>query len=115
MKQYLNIIKNSLCFSFMTGSCIFMIPNNLTVKIDEKKINRINLPLLGGLIGITTFIFSPILMCNYFLNSSYFDKLYDKLCDKYDIDIKRYHQFDGNDNKYAYPSNIIIEINKKEL
>lgn len=111
MKQYLNIIKKSLCFSFMTGSCIFMIPNNLTIKLNQKTINKINLPLIGGLIGITTCILSPILITNYILNNSYFDKLYDK----YDIDIKRYHQSDGNGNKYAYPSIISIEINNKEL
>ena len=40
---------------------------------------------------------------------------FDKLIDKYNINIKRYHQYDGNDNKYAFPSIIMIEINKKEI
>ena len=110
MKQYIDIIKKGVCFSFMTGSCLFMVPNNLTVKINKKKITKINLPLLGGLIGVMSLVSSPFLITNYFFNGLYFDKLYDK----YDIDIKRYHQFDGNENKYAFPSIIMIEINNKE-
>lgn len=60
-------------------------------------------------------ITSPFLITNYFFNGLYFDKLYDKLHDKYDIDVKRYHQYDGNNNKYGFPSIIMIEINKKEI
>lgn len=43
-------------------------------------------------------------------NGTYFDKLYDRIQEKYSIQVKRYHQYDGNDNKYAYPSLISIEI-----
>lgn len=86
-----------------------MIPNDLSIKINEKNINRINLPLLGGLIGIASFVSSPFLIANYFIGSSYFDKLYDK----YNIDIKRYHQYDGNAYLLSFPSIIMIEINKK--
>ena len=111
MKQYKDLIKKGLCFSFMTSSCVSMVPNNLTIQINKKKITKINLPLLGGLIGVMSIISSPFLITNFFLNGSYFDKLYDK----YNIDIKRYHQYDGNNNKYAFPSIIMIEINKKEI
>jgi hypothetical protein len=43
-------------------------------------------------------------------NGTYFDKLYDRIQEKYSIQVKRYHQYDGNCNKYAYPSSICIEI-----
>lgn len=95
----------SFCYGFIIG----FIPNDIQLKINNKKYNKVPLPILGGFIGLSGFIFSPFLITNYFLNGSYFDKL----VDKYDIDIKRYHQYDGNDNKYAYPSMIHIDIMKK--
>ena len=48
-------------------------------------------------------------MINYFYNGVYFDKL----LDKYDINVERYHQYDVRHNKYGYPSIIIINIKKK--
>ena len=86
-----------------------MIPNRVCVEFNNKKIHDLNLPLSCGFLCMFTFVLSPFLFGNYIMNSSYFDKLYDK----YDIDIKRYHQYDGNNNKYAYPSVINIKINKK--
>ena len=43
---------------------------------------------------------------NYFYNGTYFDKL----IDEYDINIARYYQYDGLNNKYGYPSTININI-----
>jgi len=90
---------------------IGFVPNNVHLKINNKKYIRgpIPLPIVTGFLGLTGFIFSPLLITNYFINSSYLDKLFDK----YDINIKRYHQYDENDNKYAYPSIINIEITNK--
>jgi hypothetical protein len=103
------IIKTGIICSSVTGSCIFLIPNNISIKINQTTFNRIYLPIFGGCLGTFAFIFSPFLIINYFINGTNLDKLYDK----YDVNIKRYHQYDGNNNKYAYPSKIIIEINKK--
>lgn len=111
MKLYTNKLKIGLCTSFLTGSFLFMLPNKISVKVNEKKFNRIDLPLLGGCLGVLGFLSSPFLIINYFCDGTYFDKLYDK----YNIDIKRYYQYDGNNNKYAYSSNIKIEINNKEI
>jgi len=38
---------------------------------------------------------------------------FDKLIDQYDIDIERYHQYDGKNNKYAFPSLLILNIKTK--
>ena len=112
MKIAFTTMKLGLCTSFLTGLTLGMIPNSVSLKINGKnKFNKINLPLVGWWLGVLGFIFSPFLITNYFFDGMYFDKLYDK----YNIDIKRYHQYDGNDNKYAYPSCIKIEVNKKEL
>lgn len=116
MKQYYNIIKNGLGYSFATGFCIGMIPNKVLLKYNNNGnmySSGINLPIFCGLFCVAGYISSPFLITNYFANNSYFDKLYDKIYDKYDVDIKRYHQYDGFDNKYAYPSVIIISIYKK--
>jgi hypothetical protein len=52
---------------------------------------------------------SPLLIINYFCNGMYFDKL----IDKYNINIERYHQYDGKNNKYAFPSLLILSIKSK--
>ncbi len=110
MKLYMNGIKMGMCFSYLTGSCLCLIPNKISLQVNKKNYN-LNLPIIGGCLGVLGFLSSPFLIINYFFDGLYFDKLYDK----YDIDIKRYHQYDGNDNKYAYPSHIQVKINKKEL
>ena len=38
---------------------------------------------------------------------------FDKLIDKYNINIERYHQYDGKNNKYAFPSLLILSIKSK--
>jgi hypothetical protein len=55
-------------------------------------------------------MFSPFLIINYFCNGIYFDKL----IYKYNINIERYHQYDGKNNKYAYPSSIYLIIKSKK-
>ena len=111
IKLCMNGIKIGMCFSYLTGSCLCLIPNKISLQIDKKKFNNIEIPIIGGCLGVLGILSSPFLITNYLFNGIYFDKLYDK----YDIDIKRYHQYDGNDNKYAYPSIIQVKINKKEL
>jgi hypothetical protein len=109
-KLSIEIIKLGLGSSFLTGFTLGMIPNKLSIKFNGKqKFSNLNLPLVGGCAGILGFVSAPFLITNYFLDGTYFDKLYDK----YDVNIKRYHQFDENNNKYAYPSWIQIEIKVK--
>ena len=43
----------------------------------------------------------------------YSDKLIDLLIDKHDINMERYHQYDGENNKYAFPSLLILSIKSK--
>lgn len=59
--------------------------------------------------GSTGIILSPLLMINYLCKGAYFDRL----VDKYDINVERYHQYDGNNNKYYCPSVLIINIKSK--
>jgi hypothetical protein len=84
--------------------------NNISVKFNNKKYNRLPLPLVTGTVASLGLISSPFLLLNYFGNFTYFDKLFDK----YDIKVERYHQYDGNNNKYAFPSMINITIDNKE-
>jgi hypothetical protein len=109
LKNLINLKKsiiNGMKYSFIFGFNLGLLPNTISISYNEKKFNRIPTPLIGGCVGLTSFLFSPFLLVNYFCGGVYFDKLYDK----YKIDIKRYHQYDGSDNKYAFPSLIIINI-----
>ena len=88
-------------------------PNKLSINFENKKriISNFSppIPLISGIIGSIGFLFSPLLIANYFCDGVYFDKL----IDKYDINVERYHQYDGNNNKYAYPSLLVIYKNSK--
>jgi len=106
-----NIIITSLSYGFVSGFCVGCFPNKLSVKFDDKKYNSLPIPLISGVICSVGLIFSPLLIINYFCNGMYFDKL----IDKYDIDIERYHQYDGKNNKYAFPSLLILNIKSKIL
>jgi hypothetical protein len=106
-----NIIITSISYGFVSGFCIGCFPNKLSVKFDDKKYNSIPIPLISGVICSVGFIFSPLFIINYFCDGIYFDKL----IDKYDIDIERYHQYDGKNNKYAFPSSFILNIKTKQL
>ena len=103
-------IKNAIIYSFATGFCMGCFPNKLSINLKNKKFNSIPIPLITGLIGSMAIIFSPLLFMNYWCDSVYFDKL----LDKYEINVKRYHQYDGQNNKYAYPSLLIVNIEKTE-
>lgn len=107
IKNIKNFATLGLSTSFISGFTLGLIPNKISIKINKNKYNDIPTPIVGGVIGMGCFIFSPFLMINYFSNSYYLDKF----IDKYDLKIKRYHQYDGLNNKYAYPSIIQIEIN----
>jgi hypothetical protein len=104
-----NIIITSLSYGFVSGFCVGCFPNKLSIKFDDKKYNSLLIPLISGVICSVGLIFSPLLIINYFCNGMYFDKL----IDKYDIDIERYHQYDGKNNKYAFPSLLILNIKTK--
>lgn len=104
------ILKNGLIGSFAFGfGTGFLLNNTIFLKINYKSYRIHSLPLTTGCIGLISFVCSPLLITNYFLNGVYFDKL----IDKYDISVERYHQYDGNDNKYAFPSLLIINIHSK--
>jgi hypothetical protein len=77
--------------------------------LQGRKYNFIEMPLISGVIGSTGIILSPLLIINYLCDGTYFDRL----VDKYDINMERYHQYDGKNNKYAYPSLLIINIKSK--
>ena len=103
------IIKSASC-GFVSGFCFGCFPNNLCIKYEDRKYNSLPIPLITGLIGSVGLIVSPLLIMNYLCNGTYFDKL----IDKYDINIERYHQYDGKNNKYAFPSLLILSINSKK-
>ena len=117
----IQIIKKGIIYGFLSGfysgslSC-FIIPNKIKIikYTNEKKIFHITsnfyFPFIGGFIGIGSFLCSPLLFANFIFDGTYLDKLYDRINEKYLIQVKRYHQYGVNDNKYDYPSLITIEI-----
>jgi hypothetical protein len=115
MNRFINItskIKNGMIYSFIFGFGLGLIPNDIWIQYNNNiKYHKIPVPLITGCFGISVFLGSPFILSNYFLNGVYLDKL----IEKYDIDIKRYHQYDENDNKYAYPSILTIDINSKNI
>lgn len=96
--------------SFVGGFCLGCFPNNLQIRYNDKKYNNIQIPLMTGIITSMGTILSPLMIINYFCNGVYFDKM----IDKYDITMKRYHQYDGKDSKYGYPSLLILDIKSKK-
>ena len=109
-----NIFIKSIKYSFFTGFCVGCFPNNLTIKFNDKKFNHVPIPIIGGTISLLGVMFSPLLIMNYFSNGTFFDKIIDNLNEKYSIDVERYHQYDGKNNKYAFPSLVILNINSKD-
>ena len=104
-----NIIIKSVSYGFVSGFCVGCFPNKLCIKVEEKKYKSLPIPLISGVICSFGIIFSPLLIINYFCNGMYFDKL----IDKYNINIERFHQYDGKNDKYAFPSLIILSITSK--
>ena len=107
ISTFKNIIKFGLSGGFIFGFTLGLVPNKIQLKVNDVKYSNVPTPLVGGVIGMGVFAFSPFIVTNWLFNGTYMDKLFDK----YYYNIKRYHQYDGNDNKYAYPSSLHIEIN----
>ena len=103
-----NIIIRSVSCGFISGFCVGCFPNKLSIKFEDKYI-RLPIPLISGMICSVGVMVSPLLIINYICKGTYFDKL----IDKYNINIKRYHQCDGKNNKYAFPSLLILSIKSK--
>ena len=91
--------------SFLLGSLLSLIPNQIDLYVNHNKI-EIPFPFISGFLVSSTLFFSPFILVNYFFNLTYIDKY----IDKYDFKIQRFHQYDGNNNKYAFPSIIKISI-----
>ena len=106
----MNQIRNVFIGSFMSGMCAGMIPNQVTVYFNQIRYHNIPMPFMGGCIGVAGLIGSPLLLTNYICNGLFFDKL----IDKYDITVTRYHQYNITKNKYAYPSILMVYINYKQ-
>lgn len=105
--------KNGIVNSFGFGFCLGLLPNKIHLKINnDKSYNNIPLPLICGCLGTITFISSPLLLINYIVSGNFFDKLYDVLVYEYDIKINRHHQYGIKNDKYDYPSIIIVTIDK---
>lgn len=100
------ILIKSVSYGFVSGFCVGCFPNTLFVEFEDKKYKSLPIPLISGVICSVGLIFSPLLIINYFSNGIYFDKL----IDKYNINIKRHHQNDGKNNKYGFPSVLILSI-----
>ncbi len=99
-------IKNGIIYGFVSGVFVGCFPNKLSIRFENKKYNSIPVPLISGVIGSMGIVLSPLLIVNYFYNGVYFDKL----VDKYDISVERHHQYDSENNKYAFPSLVTINI-----
>lgn len=109
LKHIIPKVNNLIICGFVSGFCIGCFPNKLYINFEDRKYNSIKTPLISGVIGSIVIILSPLLIVNYLCNGTYFDRL----VDKYDINMERYHQYDGKNNKYAYPSSLIINIKSK--
>jgi hypothetical protein len=103
-----NIIIRSVSCGFISGFCVGCFPNKLSIKFEDKYIS-LPIPLISGTVCSVGIIVSPLLIINYICSGMYFDKL----IDKYNINIERYHQYDGKNNKYAFPSSLILSIKSK--
>jgi hypothetical protein len=104
-----NILIRNVSYGFISGFSIGCFPNKLCIEFEDKKYNSLPIPLISGLICSVGLMVSPLLIINYYCNGVYFDKL----IDKYNINIKRYHQYDGKNNKCAFPSLLILSIKSK--
>ena len=99
-------IKNGMIYSFAFGFGAGLIPNKINIRFNDRICYNASLPLITGCVGLIGFVFSPLLISNYLFNGVYFDKLFDK----YDINVARNYQYDGQDDKYAFPSLLTVNI-----
>lgn len=105
-RHFGKIIKNGMINSYFFGFGLgFVCPNQINVKYNKHKINIFSMPLVSGCVSLLGFMFFPFIVTNYF----YDGVLLDKIIDKYNFNIERYHQYDSTD-KYGYPSIIYINI-----
>lgn len=104
-----NIIIRGLSYGFASGFCVGLFPNKVLIEFKYKKYRSIPIPLISGLISSMGVMFFPLLMGNYFCDGVYVNKL----IDKYDIYIVRFHQYDGKNNMYAFPSLLVLRIKYK--
>lgn len=97
--------------SFLTGFSIGLIPNRISLYINDKRCTALShyKPIIFGITSVVALGCLPFITVLSITNSS----LFDKVIDKYDVSIERWHQYDGNDNKYAYPSIIQINLRRK--
>ena len=97
------------------GGCFLNDRFTVIYSSKRKKLQVVHyLPLIFGLTIIPTLIvISPIFLVDSMFNLCIIDKFVDKIIDNYDLDIKRYHQHDGSDNKYYSNSLFEIYISKK--
>lgn len=107
--KYKNKIIGMVTSGFVSGFCAGCFPNKVCIRFENKQYKSLPIPIITGFIGSMGIIFSPLLMINYLCNGVYFEKW----IDQYNIHVERYHQYDGTDNKYAYPSLLIINIKSK--
>lgn len=109
LKKFVPKMKKGIIYGFASGFVVGCFPNKLSIHFGNRKYVSIPTPLISGVIGSMGIVFSPLLLMNYLCNGVYFDKI----VDKYDIRVERYHQYDGENNKYAFPSLFIINIQPK--
>lgn len=107
--NYISKVNNLLFGSFVGGFFLGCVPNKISINFENKKIH-VPIPLMTGFLSTSTVILSPYLFVNYFCNGT---KL-DRIIDKYDISVERYHQYDGKNNKYAYPTYLVLNITSKK-
>ena len=106
----MNCVRHLLVGAFISGGsigCCF--PNKIIIRFSDDngyQPMRLPMPLMTGVICSAALMCSPLLLLNYAFNGVYVDKW----IDKHTIIIKRYHQYDGNDNKYAFPSSLHVTI-----
>jgi hypothetical protein len=113
-----NIFIRSVSYGFVSGFTIGCCFSNTIIYSFENKYKKYNsslyMPFITGTMCSMGIIFSPLIMINYFCNGVYFDKVFDKLIDNYDINIERFHQYGAKDNdKYAFPSLLVLSIKSK--
>lgn len=87
------------------------------VKYENRNLSlRHSLPLISSVSCAILFpmllISTPIILIESFTSLCTLDKIIDNFNSKYSIKCKRYHQYDGNDNKYYAPSHLHITIKK---
>jgi hypothetical protein len=100
--------KHLMAGGFGAGFCVGCVPNDVNLYVNGQ-LAAIPIPLITGLISSAGMVMSPLLLANYFCNGTYIDRWVDRVS----IHVKRYHQYDGNGNKYAYPSIVDIYIKTK--